>query len=168
MVFPFQRTGKNRPEARRQQHAIPLTTGLHQTGLPAETTRKIKQVCRKNHLTLNTFLMGAWAILLSHYTGRRDILFGATVSVRHFIPDSQEKTGLYINTLPVRIQIDPQQSLVNLVSDIRKNWNQVRRFQHMPLAEIQAWPRWGRSCRRKTRLCAWWTGSSPGWGLWTI
>jgi amino acid adenylation domain-containing protein len=138
MVFPFQRTGKNRPEARRQQHAIPLTTGLHQTGLPAETTRKIKQVCRKNHLTLNTFLMGAWAILLSHYTGRRDILFGATVSVRHFIPDSQEKTGLYINTLPVRIRIDPQQSLVNLVSDIRKNWNQVRRFQHMPLAEIQA------------------------------
>ena len=138
MKFSFQRTKKNQPETRRQQHAIPLTTGLDQTDLPADTTQKINQICRKNHLTLNTFLMGAWAILLSHYTGRRDILFGATVSVRHFVPDSQEKTGLYINTLPVRIRIDPQQSLVNLVSDIRENWGQVRRFQHMPLAAIQA------------------------------
>jgi len=138
MVFPFQRKESTRPETRRQQHAIPLTTGLHQTRLPAGTTRKIKQVCRKNHLTLNAFLMGAWAILLSHYTGRTDILFGATVSVRHFIPDSQENTGLYINTLPVRIQIDPEQSLVDLVSGIRNNWEQVRRFQHMPLAKIQA------------------------------
>ena len=138
MVFPFQRKESTLPETRRQQHAIPLTTGLHQTRLSAETTRKIKQVCRKNQLTLNAFLMGAWALLLSHYTGRTDILFGATVSVRHFIPDSQENTGLYINTLPVRIQIDPEQSLVDLVSDIRTNWEQVRRFQHMPLAKIQA------------------------------
>ncbi len=82
--------------------------------------------------------MGIWAILLSHYTGRTDILFGATASVRHFIPDSQENTGLYINTLPVRIRIDPGQSLVELVSKIRNDWEQVRRFQHMPLAEIQA------------------------------
>ncbi len=138
MAFPFQRKEKNRPEPRRQQHAIPLTTGLHQICLSTDTTRKLKQACRKHQLTLNTFLMGTWAILLSHYTGRKDILFGATVSVRHFIPDSQEKTGLYINTLPVRIQIDPEQSLVDLVSDIRTNWAQVRRFQHMPLAKIQA------------------------------
>jgi len=138
MVFPFRRKESPLPETRRQQHAIPLTTGLHQAFLPAETTQKIKQVCREHHLTLNAFLMGGWAILLSHYTGRTDILFGTTVSVRHFIPDSQENTGLYINTLPVRIQIDPEQSLVDLVSGIRTNWEQVRRFQHMPLAKIQS------------------------------
>ncbi len=138
MTFPFQRKETIQPETRRQPIAIHLTTGLNQILLPAETTQKIKQACRKKQLTLNTFLMGIWAILLSHYTGRTDILFGATASVRHFIPDSQENTGLYINTLPVRIRIDPGQSLVELVSKIRNDWEQVRRFQHMPLAEIQA------------------------------
>ncbi|MCF8113218.1 MAG: amino acid adenylation domain-containing protein [Desulfotignum sp.] len=138
IIFPFRRKQNRVPGSRRQQHAMPLTTGLIQKKLSSDTAQKIITVCKENDFTLNAFLMGAWAVLLSHYTAQTDILFGATVSVRNFTPGPKEKSGLYINTLPVRIQIDPEQTLVDLVSEIRKNWENLRRFQHMSLAQIHA------------------------------
>ncbi|MBU0972680.1 MAG: amino acid adenylation domain-containing protein [Proteobacteria bacterium] len=138
LVFPFRMQKKLLARKRRQQHAIPLATGLHEAPISPITARKLKEMCQENDITLNSFLMGAWAILLSHYTGNTDILFGATISVRNFEQSRDDKTGMYINTVPVRIRIQPDQPLIDFVSGIRKQWQDIRKNEHLSLTDIHA------------------------------
>ncbi|MCG8618977.1 MAG: amino acid adenylation domain-containing protein [Desulfobacterales bacterium] len=150
LVFPFRMNREDTAPGRRQQHAMPLTTGTHRAFLPAVTARKIKNLCSEKGLTMNTFLMGAWAVLLSHYTGKADILFGATVSVRNFDSRRQEaegteasrdtgdRTGMYINTLPVRIKINPALSFADFIADLRKQWKAIREHDQLSLTDIHA------------------------------
>ena len=63
-------------------------------------------------LTLNSVLQGAWAILLWKLIGRQDVVFGTTVNGRPAeIPGMETMVGLFINTLPVRVQLGPGESL---------------------------------------------------------
>ena len=50
--------------------------------LGKELTDRLEEFARAEHLTLNTIVQGAWAILLSRYSGEKDVVFGATVSGR--------------------------------------------------------------------------------------
>ncbi|RMF26124.1 MAG: non-ribosomal peptide synthetase, partial [Chloroflexi bacterium] len=50
--------------------------------LSAETTAALQALARQHQLTLNTLVQGAWALLLSRYSGEDDVVFGATVSGR--------------------------------------------------------------------------------------
>jgi len=138
MIFPFSVREKSEVQGRRQQHAISLATGAHEIRLSSLATHNIKKLCQKSGLTLNSFLMGAWAVLLSHYTGKTDILFGATISVRHFEQDRVDKTGMYIATVPVRINVRPDQPLIDFISDIRRQWSAIREHQHLSLTDIHA------------------------------
>lgn len=138
MIFHFRMDDSPTSESRRQDHVMALTTGDHDLALPPGTCQRIMTLCRENSLTINTFLMGAWAVLLSHYTGKTDVLFGATVSTRHFDPAHKNSTGLYINTLPVRIQVKPDQPLISYVSGIRAQWKEIRAHDYLPLTDIHA------------------------------
>lgn len=138
MLFPFRLGDSPADQNRRQQHAMTLATGFYEATLSPITSRKMKQICQENGFTMNAFLMGAWAVLLSHYTSRTDILFGATISVRNYDAGDMEKTGLYINTLPVRIRVRPDQPLTEFIRDIRKEWRELRQYEHYSLADIHA------------------------------
>src|ERR1043165_626695 len=50
--------------------------------LSAKATASLREFAREQKLTLNTLVQGAWALLLSRYSGEQDVLFGATVSGR--------------------------------------------------------------------------------------
>ena len=138
MVFPFSLDEADLQGSRRQPHAMALTTGHHHLSLSPVTCRNIKTLCQKNNLSVNAFLMAAWAVLLSHYTGKTDVLFGATVSTRHFDAAHKEASGLYINTLPIRITIRPEQHLISFIADIRAQWKQIRNHDHLSLTDIHA------------------------------
>lgn len=136
MVFPFRTQKESMALKRRQQHAISLTTGVHKATLSPTTAQYLKKLCQENDITLNSFLMGAWAVLLSHYTGKTDILFGATISTRNFEQSQADKTGMYINTVPIRIHIKPDQTLLSFISGIRKKWQEIRKHDHLSLTDI--------------------------------
>ncbi len=50
--------------------------------LTREATAALRALAREARVTLNTVAQGAWAILLSHYTGEEDVTFGSVVSGR--------------------------------------------------------------------------------------
>ncbi|HEV2799876.1 MAG TPA: condensation domain-containing protein, partial [Pyrinomonadaceae bacterium] len=55
--------------------------------LPDELSGRLSELSRRAQVTLNTIVQGAWALLLSRYTGKSSLLFGATVSGRpHDLP----------------------------------------------------------------------------------
>ncbi len=78
----------------------------------------ITDYVRESGVTLNTVLQTAWAIVLSRLTGSDDVVFGTTVSGRPpQVTGIESMLGLFINTLPVRVVLDPGTDLAGLVSD---------------------------------------------------
>jgi len=103
-------------------------------------SQQLEQAARKHQLTLNTLVQGAWAILLHRFNNENDVLFGATVSGRPpELEGVEQMIGLFINTLPVRVQIDPEQSLLSLFQNLQKQAVASREFEYTPLAEIHVW-----------------------------
>ncbi|HKT02322.1 MAG TPA: amino acid adenylation domain-containing protein, partial [Rugosimonospora sp.] len=70
--------------------------------------------------TLNTVLQAAWAILLGSQTGRTDVVFGTTVSGRPpHLPGVHDMVGLFINTLPLRVRLDPVRTLAQVLAEVQ-------------------------------------------------
>ncbi|MFK0179334.1 amino acid adenylation domain-containing protein [Streptomyces xanthochromogenes] len=106
--------------------------------LPAPVAATLSERARDAGLTLNTVLQGAWALVLARLTGRDDVVFGATVSGRPpELPDVESMVGLFINTLPVRLRLDPAESLTALLARMQREQSALLGHQHLGLAEIQ-------------------------------
>ena len=50
--------------------------------LSVEVSRRLEEAARRWKVTLNTIVEGAWAVVMSRYSGRREVVFGTTVSGR--------------------------------------------------------------------------------------
>ena len=84
--------------------------------LSLDSAKRLSNLSKQHQVTLNTIAQGAWAYLLSAYSGERDVVFGSTVSGRLVdIPDIEEMIGLFINTIPVRVKVDTEKTSVFLV-----------------------------------------------------
>ena len=69
-------------------------------------SERLYEFARRHRLTVNAVVQGAWALLLSRYSGERDVCFGATVSGRPAeLAGVDDITGIFINTLPVRVEV---------------------------------------------------------------
>src|SRR5205085_7439582 len=80
--------------------------GEQEINLSAEASERLKRFARQQKLTMNTLVQGAWALLLSHYSGQSAVVFGATVSGRPAqLEGVEQMVGLFINTLPVRVRV---------------------------------------------------------------
>lgn len=68
----------------------------------------LRSIARGSGVTLSTALSYAWAHVLRSVTGRDDVVFGTTVSGRPAELDHVDRmVGLLMNTVPVRVTIDP-------------------------------------------------------------
>ena len=108
--------------------------------LSETSTAALQAFARQNQLTLSTLLYGAWAILLSRYSGERDIVFGVTSSGRP--PDlrgSETMVGLFINTLPLRITVPARQLLIPWLKQLQDQLVQLRQYEYSSLAQVQEW-----------------------------
>ncbi len=105
--------------------------------IPSELSNKLNQFTRDHQLTLNTMLQGAWALLLNRYSSEDDIVFGATVSGRPAdLPGVESMVGLFINTLPLRVFIDPEKDVLTWLRDIQLSHAEMRQYEFSPLVEI--------------------------------
>lgn len=108
--------------------------------LPAALTKDLRQLAQFHGVTLNTILQAAWGLLLSRYSGESEVVFGGVRACRKSsIPGADEVAGLFINTLPVRASVDPDQSLGEFLASLRQQWVEMRPHEHTPLNLIQSW-----------------------------
>jgi hypothetical protein len=93
---------------------------------------------REQALTLNTVMQAAWGILLGRLSGRDDVVFGVTVAGRPAeLPGVEHMVGLFINTLPLRLQLRPELPLSALLRQTQDSQSRLMAHQHLGLAEIQ-------------------------------
>lgn len=108
--------------------------------LSTATTAALHTFARQQRVTLNTVIQGAWAALLSRYSAESDVLFGATVAGRPAALDGVETmVGLFINTLPVRVQVPDDGALGPWLQTLQAQQAAARRYEYAPLVDIQRW-----------------------------
>lgn len=122
----------------------PLGDGDHQEQqqrwLSASATAQLRSLGRRHELTLNTLVLGAWAYLLSRHSGTDDVVFGVTVSGRPAqLAGVEAMVGLFINTLPLRVAVPPDEQLLVWLKDLQSQLLELRDYEYSPLMQVQGW-----------------------------
>ncbi|MFJ6381175.1 non-ribosomal peptide synthase/polyketide synthase [Kitasatospora sp. NPDC092039] len=105
--------------------------------LDAAETERLQEFARRHRLTLNTVVQGAWALLLSRWSGERRVCFGTTVSGRPAdLAGSDGIVGLFITTLPARVTVDGARPCADWLRTLQEEQAEDRRFDHLPLARM--------------------------------
>ncbi len=101
-------------------------------------SNRLQTFARTSRLTLNTLIQGAWAVILSRYADTDDVVFGATVSGRPPDLDLEESVGLFINTVPVRVQLSANVETLPWLRQIQSEQRQREQHGFRRLLDLQA------------------------------
>ncbi|MCX5045886.1 amino acid adenylation domain-containing protein [Aldersonia sp. NBC_00410] len=118
---------------------IEALSGEHTVELDEAVTARLKEFAVVTGVTVNTVLQVAWAILLGRLVGRDDVVFGATVSGRPpEITGVESMVGLFINTVPVRVRVEPNDSVGQLLARVQSEQAGLLGQHYVGLADIVA------------------------------
>ena len=136
------------PELRLPRPAVVAVAGepgAAERVLSAGESDALRVWARSHGLTLNTVFQGAWAVLLQRLGLGRDVAFGVTVAGRPAeLAGVEEMIGLFINTLPLRVAVEPTATVLPWLKALQQAQAEARQFEHTPLASIQGWSEVGR------------------------
>ncbi|MGG2092648.1 amino acid adenylation domain-containing protein [Bacillus sp. S13(2024)] len=114
-------------------------TGLASIHLRKDEKEKLEELSRKHGVTLNTIIEAVWGILLQRYTNQDDIVFGKVVSGRNVeLKDIDKMVGLFINTIPVRVKTDRNDTFLELLTSLQNQALESGNFDYCPLNKIQS------------------------------
>ena len=115
-----------------------VSYGEQQIQLTVSATDALQSFVRQHRLTLNNLVQATWGLLLSRYSQETDVVFGATVSGREpSIVGIESMVGLFINTLPMRVQVAPDTQVLALLQDLQVQQVESDQYSYSSLAEIQ-------------------------------
>ncbi|GAA0618357.1 hypothetical protein GCM10009547_20840 [Sporichthya brevicatena] len=118
--------------------AEPVPPGIRRITLDEAASDAIRAAARAAGVTLNTLVSAAWGLVLSGLTGSGDVVFGTTVSGRPpAVPDVETVIGLFLNTVPARVRIDPAETVTELLGRLHRERSAVLGHDWLGLARIQ-------------------------------
>ena len=113
---------------------------LNEKSLPTKLVKQLKQFCQSHYLTLSTLFQGVWALVLSRYSQRHDVVFGVTYAGRSAeVADIENIIGLCINTLPLRVNLGKAELVEDYLRKIQNNLFEISPYQYASLADLTSW-----------------------------
>ncbi|WP_037271597.1 condensation domain-containing protein, partial [Ruminococcus flavefaciens] len=107
--------------------------------IKSEITAKLRDIAKKNDVTINTVAETAVGMLLRSYTRNDDVVYGKVVSGRNaHINGIERMVGLFINTVPLRMKVEENETIDDLLVKIQKQGNESSLYDYCSLAEIQS------------------------------
>ncbi|WP_033403883.1 non-ribosomal peptide synthetase [Paenibacillus fonticola] len=105
----------------------------------AQDTALIQAAAARMKVTLNVLFQAVWGMMLARYNGTNDVVFGAVVSGRPpELNDVERMVGLFINTIPVRVQLEPMSRMSELAVAVQRRAIESMAYDYCSLADIQA------------------------------
>lgn len=95
----------------------------------------LKSAAVKENVSLYTYLLAVWNVLLFKYTGNGDIVVGTTLANR-YVPELNNIIGSFINTLPVRNQVNGDLTFNDVLQNCRKTVLELYEHQDYPFDKI--------------------------------
>ncbi|PDX99224.1 non-ribosomal peptide synthetase [Bacillus pseudomycoides] len=110
----------------------------HTLLLQEEFKKKLNNFSKLNDLTMASPLYLAWGILLKRYSQKNDIVFGTTISGRPpSIRGIENMVGLFINTVPLRIDFDSSTTLLSSLKSVNNMIIERKDYEWVSLLDIK-------------------------------
>ncbi len=107
---------------------LPLT-------LDATRTAGLRALCRRHGVTPFMVLLGAWSALLSRLSGQTDLVIGTPVANRQRA-EIEPLIGLFVNTLALRVQLQADPTVTQLLSQIKATMLAAQTHQDLPFEQV--------------------------------
>jgi amino acid adenylation domain-containing protein len=112
-----------------------FAAGSIDTALDASLADALRDVAARHGTTLFAVLLAAYAIVLARLTGRDDLVIAVPMAARTQ-PETESVVGLFMNTVPVRIRIDRDGTLSDLVRAVHAAASRALAQQELPFARV--------------------------------
>ncbi|MUL68440.1 non-ribosomal peptide synthetase [Mycobacterium sp. CBMA 234] len=104
-----------------------------------DETHRLVEAAKARGVTVNTLTQMAWAAMLSVLTDRRDVVFGVTVSGRPGeLAGVESMVGLFVNTVPLRVQLDPVQSVGEQCLALQREAAALREHSYLTHTDLRS------------------------------
>ena len=111
----------------------------HTVQLSASLTTDMQSWAASRSATISSVIRLAWAVLLARFTNSADVVYGTVVSGRPSeVAGIERAVGLFINTVPVRFQLDSGMTANEALTLTQQQANAGRGYEYLSLADIQA------------------------------
>jgi Condensation domain len=108
--------------------------------LPGALIASMEPMVHRAGVTLASVYQAIWALIISARAGCGTVVFGTTVSGRPAtIAGIERMVGLFINSLPIRAQVDAARDVLALALQLQQQHLRLIEYQHSPLTDIQRW-----------------------------
>ncbi len=108
--------------------------------LSRQFTAQLDQLLQKNQLALSTVVQATWALLLSAYTGRKQVSFGLLTTGRSAaFAGIETMTGQAINILPVVLDVTPGQTVIVWIKQVWEQYIEWSRYEYTVIDDIYQW-----------------------------
>ncbi|TCL57597.1 iturin family lipopeptide synthetase A [Kineothrix alysoides] len=99
----------------------------------------LKKIAGDSRITMAALFQALWGIILGKYSGKEEVVYGVVVSGRSpEIMNVESVVGLFINTLPLRIRLPYEASLVEIAKTIQDDMEKHNQYSYLSLAQIQS------------------------------
>jgi amino acid adenylation domain-containing protein/non-ribosomal peptide synthase protein (TIGR01720 family) len=116
--------------------------------LTLEETAQLNSAARRLHITMNTLVQGAWALLLSRFSNREKVIYGVTSSGRPAsLPGVEKIVGNFINTLPTCVHVRRDARVGDWLTDLQAQQSEQRQFEYSTLSQVHGFTDIPRSMR---------------------
>lgn len=100
--------------------------------------KSLIEFCETHNITMANLMYAAYGLLVAEYNGINDIVFGTTVSGRNVdINNIENAVGLFINTIPLRVSVDNNESIIDYVRKVQESSNARIKYENTPLNRIK-------------------------------
>ncbi|ABM11838.1 amino acid adenylation domain [Mycolicibacterium vanbaalenii PYR-1] len=99
--------------------------------LGRERADALRDLCRAGNVTLSVPLLAAFATVLQRYSGQHDLVIGTLTANRGRL-ETENLIGLFVNALPIRIRLDGDPDMTELIDRIRGRMSEVLAHQDVP------------------------------------
>lgn len=107
------------------------------TELDIELSSALRALATESSATLNTVIQLAWALVLADRNDCDDVVFATVVSGRDpSVPGVDEMVGMLINTVPVRVRMEPTETVGDTLTRLQREQLALLDSHHVPLSDI--------------------------------
>jgi amino acid adenylation domain-containing protein len=123
------------PADRPRPAALTFRSGARKFRFGNELSEKLREFSKKEQVTLYMTLLAVFQTLLHKYSGRKDIVVGTPVSGRTHL-ELEGLIGLFVNTIPLRIDFSGVPSFRALVARVKSLMLDITEHQELPFEKI--------------------------------
>ncbi|MEH2128696.1 amino acid adenylation domain-containing protein [Nostoc sp.] len=105
--------------------------GTERFQLDASLTSALRQLSNKSGTTLFMTLLAGFVVLMSRYSGQKDLVVGSPIANRNR-KEIEGLIGFFVNTLALRFDLSPEMTLQVLLEQVRQVTQNAYEHQDLP------------------------------------